>query len=183
MKKIGILLALVFAVVLAFLWFPASAKNDKCAFCNQSVIDKQQYFEGEHVRVLVNYLPILTGHSLILPKRHVARFEDLTKEEFAEMGLTVKKVQKAFEKVYGTSDFLLLTQNGEKAGQTVFHVHFHMIPRVQKSYLTKAWLWWVMITRPFDPLFPVDWAEIEKQRFSLQEAISESSVAATELSV
>lgn len=119
-----------------------------CAFCNSNIIANQVYYEGQHVRVLLNYMPILEGHSLVIPKRHVERFEDLSVEELTEMHAVIQKVGRAFQKVYDTSDYLISCQNGERAGQTVGHVHFHVIPRVEKNVITKLQLWYAMLVRP-----------------------------------
>ena len=117
----------------------------ECAFCSDEVLKRQTLYEGEKTLVLSNYRPLLPGHSLVLPKRHIARFEELTAEENEELRLTMNKVQRAFEEVYGTDEYLLVLQNGPKAGQTVAHLHFHMIPRVEMNILTKAKLWFTML--------------------------------------
>lgn len=177
---IGIPLLIVSFVVITqlFYFLPQSGlqKRETCAFCTPSVLERQQYYEGKLVRVLYNYRPMLPGHSLVIPKRHAPRFEDLTADEFAEMREVILKVQKAFEKVYGTSDYLLVMQNGEKAGQTENHAHFHMIPRTEKSVVTKIWLWWAMLMRPIYLSLPPNWDDIEKQRALLQQAISYKSL-------
>lgn len=143
------ILLIIFAVPPLVLTNVNETETEKtCVFCKPEVIERQQYYEGQLIRVLYNYYPMLPGHSLIIPKRQAERFEDLTDAEITEMMSTVKKVQKAFEKVYKTSDYILLMQNGKKAGQTVFHVHFHMIPRTSLSYLTKLRIWLHFLSRP-----------------------------------
>lgn len=160
-------------MITIFLLFACAPLFSYCPFCDESVICKQQYYEGKLARAMLNYRPLITGATLIMPKRHVARMEDLTPEEFAEIGETAKKVQKAFEKVYGASDYLMVLQNGKNAGQTVYHVHFHMLPRKENSKITKIWLWWVMLTRAFDLWAPIDWTDLKKQRELLSVAICE----------
>ncbi len=170
-------IAVVFVVfVIAALFFHSQGPSEnvpgyKCPFCDRARMEKQSYYEGELVRVILNYRPIIKGHTLIMPKRHVVKLQDLTEAEFAEIGRTIKKVQKAFQQVYGAADFLLLVQDGENAGQTVFHVHFHMLPRAEQSLFTKMALWGRMMLRPFDGWSPIDWTGVEQQRLLLQEAI------------
>jgi histidine triad (HIT) family protein len=166
---------LLFASLQLFWLLPkeerAAGPGYDCPFCRESVIKSQAVYEGELVRVLVNFRPLVAGHSLIMPKRHVVKVEDLSPEEFAEMGETINKMQKAFQKVYGASDYLLVVQNGVNAGQTAFHVHFHMIPRKKASQLAKVYMWWMMMKRGFDFWMPVDWASVETQRAQLQGAM------------
>lgn len=71
----------------------------------------------------------MPGHCLIIPKRHVERFENLTEEEITHIGIGIQKVNHAVQKVFQISSYLLLQKNGVEAGQTVPHVHVHYIPR------------------------------------------------------
>ncbi len=144
-----------------------------CPFCDEKVLNAQTYYEGELVRVLLNYAPILPGQSMVIPKRHVARVEDLTAAEFAEMQQVINKVQRAFQRVYGTSDYLLCCQNGLNAGQTVYHVHFHMIPRQDSSITTKLELWWGMLSRPLSSISRLTPEETREQAATLSEAMKD----------
>ena len=128
LKKILISFA---AVNLFFFSFCLNAEEQKkyCAFCDPDVIDNQKYYEDELVCVLYTYKPVFPGHSLIIPKRHVERFEELTEKEILHIMRAIKKVNVAAEKTYKVSSYLILQKNGHEVGQTVPHVHFHYIPR------------------------------------------------------
>lgn len=139
---------------------PASARTS-CAFCREEVIASQTFFEGDHVLVMLNYMPILEGHSMIVPKRHVARIEDLSAEELFEMHQMIQKLSHAFEKVYGSKDLLLCCQNGDNAGQTVPHMHMHVIPRPEANVLTKLKLWYAMLVRPLILASPLTAEEMQ----------------------
>jgi diadenosine tetraphosphate (Ap4A) HIT family hydrolase len=65
----------------------------------------------------------------VIPKRHGERFELLTDEEITQIGRTIRKVDQAVTKVFGTSSYLLLQKNGIEVGQSVPHAHVHYIPR------------------------------------------------------
>lgn len=104
-------------------------KNFSCAFCNERVLENQKFYEDDLVLALYSHKPILPGHCLIIPKRHVERFENLSDAEIAQIGLVIKKVNIAAEKVFNTSAYLLLQKNGKEVGQTVPHVHVHYVPR------------------------------------------------------
>ena len=99
-----------------------------CPFCQPDVIDKQAFYRGIEVLGIATHKPAVEGHVLIIPERHVVRFEDLTPSEFSEMGEAIKKVNEAVRRLCGTTGYLLLQKNGGEAGQSVPHVHFHYIP-------------------------------------------------------
>ncbi|MGR3952480.1 MAG: HIT family protein [Chlamydia sp.] len=100
-----------------------------CAFCNEDVVDRQKFYEDDLIMALYTHKPILPGHCLIIPKRHVERFELLTDEELMQTGSVIKKVNLVASNLFNTSSYLILQKNGMEAGQTVPHVHFHYIPR------------------------------------------------------
>jgi bis(5'-adenosyl)-triphosphatase len=77
----------------------------------------------------VNLKPILPGHVLVSPRRCVPRVADLTPAETADLFLTVRKVGRMVERVYNASSLNIATQDGVDAGQSVPHVHTHIIPR------------------------------------------------------
>lgn len=128
-KKIFLLVGVVLLGVGAWFFLYPSSAVSRCAFCDPSILQRQTFYEDDLVLALYAHKPIMPGHCLIIPRRHVERFEFLTKEEIAQMGEVIKKVSKAVEKVFHTSSYLLLQKNGAEAGQTVPHVHFHYIPK------------------------------------------------------
>jgi histidine triad (HIT) family protein len=100
-----------------------------CAFCDATVLNHQKFYEDELVIALCTHKPMTPGHCLVIPKRHVERFEGLTDAEILQIGRVIKKVDQAIPKVFQTSPYLLLQKNGPEAGQSVPHVHVHYIPR------------------------------------------------------
>jgi bis(5'-adenosyl)-triphosphatase len=78
---------------------------------------------------LVNLKPILPGHVLVSPLRSVPRVADLTPAEATDLFLTVRRVGRMVERVYGASSLNVAIQDGPDAGQSVPHVHTHIIPR------------------------------------------------------
>lgn len=72
--------------------------------------------------------PAEKGHILIIPNRHVDRIENLSPSEMMAIYEHIHLFSKAFKEIYGAEDYFLLQKNGVKAGQTVPHLHFHMIP-------------------------------------------------------
>ena len=144
LKRIGTLLSLAILLVL----FYAIKKFDttpplpkKCAFCNQEILTNQSFYQDDLVIALLSYRPINAGHSLVIPKRHVERFEDLTTHEVNRMMSVIKMVHAAIGSLYQTSSYLLLQKNGREAFQTIPHIHFHYIPQLTGDYSQLRFLW------------------------------------------
>lgn len=93
------------------------------------------------MRALYNYSPYEAGHSMLIPRRHIQRVEDLTEEEILEIFAFIPRLKQAFNEIYEANDFVVLVQNGKNAGQTVGHVHFHIIPRKKANVWTKLRIW------------------------------------------
>ncbi|KAL6781832.1 hypothetical protein ACKKBF_B09605 [Auxenochlorella protothecoides x Auxenochlorella symbiontica] len=77
----------------------------------------------------VNLKPIVRGHVLISPRRVVNRFTELTSDEVADIWHLAQKVSSRLEAHLGASSLTLTIQDGPQAGQTVPHVHIHILPR------------------------------------------------------
>lgn len=78
---------------------------------------------------LVNLKPLLPGHVLVSPLRVVRRFNDLTPSEVSDLFMTVQRVSRMVERVFKASALNIAIQDGGDAGQSVPHVHAHIIPR------------------------------------------------------
>jgi histidine triad (HIT) family protein len=138
-----------------------------CPFCDSNVLNQQTFYEDDLVLALYTHKPIFPGHCLIIPKRHVERFEELTSEEITQIGEMIKKVNQAVEKVFDTSSYLLLQKNGSEVGQSVPHVHFHYIPRKANDSSTLKFLIKMYIANIKGPISPDEMREnIEKLKAS-----------------
>jgi bis(5'-adenosyl)-triphosphatase len=78
---------------------------------------------------LINLKPLLPGHVLVCPVRVAPRLSQLKPEETADLFMTVQRVAKMIERVYNASALNVAIQDGVDAGQSVPHVHVHIIPR------------------------------------------------------
>lgn len=156
---------IVFSLALAALslqldWQGFFSKNRAaCAFCDESVLKLNTFYEGKAASALLTHKPACQGHVLVLPKRHVVRFEDLTDSEMSEIKEIVRKVDQMSQKIYGSSGYLLLEKNGREAGQSVPHVHFHYLPR--NSDQSGLWLVVQILLAPI--LKPLSLEEMETQ--------------------
>lgn len=177
MRKKGILFAALFLTCSIGGIYLLSPKPhhfpEYCAFCDPSVLEHQTFYEDELVAALYTHKPVVPGHCLVIPKRHVERFELLTDEEITHMGRVIKKVDQAVMKVFGTSAYLLLQKNGLEAGQTVPHVHVHYIPKKEGDFSLFGFL-----LRMYSAYFvkgPIPADEMHETIEKLQQAIFKSS--------
>lgn len=79
----------------------------------------------------MNLKPLLPGHILVSPLEVKSRLSDLSKDEIADLFLTVTRVQRTLKRLYKADAFNVAVQDGEAAGQSVPHVHCHVIPRTK----------------------------------------------------
>ena len=86
-------------------------------------------YEDEHTCVMLDIMPQQDGHTLVLTKEPAATLFDLSPEGAAACIKTVKKVAHAIQAALEPDGISIGQFNGEAAGQTVFHVHFHIVPR------------------------------------------------------
>jgi diadenosine tetraphosphate (Ap4A) HIT family hydrolase len=100
-----------------------------CIFCEIATTDRV-IDQTDHCFVIRDAFPVTEGHTLIIPKRHVADYFDLTPNETSDIQELLQK-HKAMIEVNDESvdGFNIGINVGATAGQTVFHVHVHLIPR------------------------------------------------------
>ncbi|XP_056885369.1 bis(5'-adenosyl)-triphosphatase isoform X1 [Takifugu flavidus] len=78
---------------------------------------------------LVNRKPVVPGHVLVCPLRPVERFGDLQPDELADLFTTTQRVANLVERHFGATSLTIAIQDGPEAGQTVKHLHVHVLPR------------------------------------------------------
>ncbi|MCK9425618.1 MAG: HIT family protein [Ignavibacteriaceae bacterium] len=86
-------------------------------------------FEDKDIISFLDINPFNVGHSLVIPKTHYENFLDLPADLFGGMFLAVQKLTKGVVKGLQADGYNILSNNGRAAGQSVFHCHFHIIPR------------------------------------------------------
>ncbi|XP_017028817.1 nitrilase and fragile histidine triad fusion protein NitFhit [Drosophila kikkawai] len=99
------------------------------AFANNIVDKRTIFYESEHCFAFTNLRCVVEGHVLVSTKRVTPRLCGLNCAEMADMFTTVCMVQRMLEKIYQTTSATVTVQDGAEAGQTVPHVHFHVMPR------------------------------------------------------
>lgn len=104
---------------------------DNCIFCKivSGEIPSAKVYEDEHVYAFLDISQVTKGHTLVVPKIHKETIFDLSSDMAGPLFESVKKVADALKASLSPSGLNLLNNNGETAGQTVFHYHIHLIPR------------------------------------------------------
>lgn len=91
----------------------------------------QVFHITKHSFAIVNLKPLLPGHILVSPIRVQPRLADLSRDEISDLFNTVTRIQRTLTRLYRAEAFNVAVQDGEAAGQSVPHVHCHVIPRTQ----------------------------------------------------
>jgi bis(5'-adenosyl)-triphosphatase len=89
----------------------------------------QVFASSKHCLALTNLKPVTPGHVLVITRRAAGRFRDLTAAEVSDLWLTVQAVSERLEAFLGADSVTVALQDGPAAGQTVPHIHVHILPR------------------------------------------------------
>lgn len=102
-----------------------------CIFCKiaRGELPSAPVLETDDVIAFLDIAPVNLGHLLIVPRRHHENVLELSSDEAARIGALLPRLCKAVQQVSGADGFHVIINNGQAAGQTVFHGHWHVIPR------------------------------------------------------
>lgn len=103
--------------------------NQNCIFCKI----KDYILENDLAYAIYDKYPVGNGHMIFIPKRHVKNFFDMTKEEREAIFNLIDKAKILLDKKYSPDAYNIGVNCGEEAGQTIMHVHVHLIPRYAKD--------------------------------------------------
>jgi len=95
----------------------------------------KKVFENAHILAIEDIAPVAPVHILIMPKKEIAGLQSLKPEDFSLINEIIQVAQQLAEEYNVEDGYRLLTNNGPLAGQTVFHLHFHLIGGRQLSHL------------------------------------------------
>lgn len=100
----------------------------ECLFCRiaEGEIPSKKVYEDESVYAFEDISPKAPTHVLVIPKKHIARLADVTPADEALLGAVAARAA-SIARDRGLADFRLVANNGEGAGQSVFHLHFHLL--------------------------------------------------------
>lgn len=116
--------------------------RDDCIFCKlaNGVFSTNTVYEDEQFRVILDASPATKGHALILPKEHYANLYELDENVAADAMKLAKKLVTEFTAKLNCDGYNVVQNNGEAAGQTVFHFHMHLIPRYENDNAGIQWI-------------------------------------------
>lgn len=116
-------------------------RDENCIFCKlaNGDIPTATLYEDDDFRVILDAGPAAKGHALIIPKEHYANLYELSDELAAKVLVLAKKMITKLTDILGCDGYNIVQNNGEAAGQTVFHFHLHMIPRYKDDGVGVTW--------------------------------------------
>lgn len=108
-------------------------RDENCIFCKilAGEIPSTTVYEDDDCKAILDVNPAARGHVIILPKNHAPDVMSLPDEDLAKAMIVAKKIAGAMKKSFSCDGVNILQNNGEAAGQTVFHLHIHVIPRYE----------------------------------------------------
>ena len=112
--------------------------KNNCVFCAIAAneIPSFKVYEDDLVLAYLDINPFSKGHTLVIPKEHSSGLLDTPDETLAALVARVKKVASHLKATLPCDGFNILQNNGEAAGQTVMHIHFHIVPRYGKEEIS-----------------------------------------------
>lgn len=114
---------------------------ENCIFCKiaSGEIPATTLYEDQDFRVILDLGPASKGHALILPKEHYANIYEIPEELAGKSMILAKKMANVLTRALKCDGFNIVQNNGEPAGQTVFHFHMHLIPRYEGDEVGLTW--------------------------------------------
>ena len=116
-------------------------KKEDCVFCKivNGDIPSNTIYENSEFKVIMDISPATKGHVLVLPKEHFKDIYDIDAETAGKLFQLAAVVARALKEVLHCDGLNIIQNNGEIAGQTVFHFDMHLIPRYEGDDVTVKW--------------------------------------------
>ena len=116
-------------------------KKEDCIFCKlaNGDIPTNSIYEDDEFKVILDASPATKGHALILPKNHFDNIYEVDDATASKIFPLAKKLASHMTEKLGCDGFNILQNNGEAAGQTVFHLHVHLLPRYKNETAILEW--------------------------------------------
>lgn len=102
---------------------------EECIFCEKFITNKKAFLENELALAYFDEFPVNKGHIIIITKRHAKTYFDITEEEQNAMFTLLKSAKLYLDREYKPTGYNIGFNCGIDAGQSVMHVHLHLIPR------------------------------------------------------
>ncbi len=110
-----------------------------CIFCDiiEGKAKAEILYQNENIISFLDIRPVNYGHSLVIPKKHYDNFQSVPEIEFIHLMKGLQFIASAVVKSVKADGFNLIVNSGKAAGQTIFHFHFHVIPRFTNDFRFK----------------------------------------------
>jgi histidine triad (HIT) family protein len=107
--------------------------SENCIFCKiaRKEAAASIVYEDAQVMAFMDIRPVNEGHTLIIPKQHYVDIYDTPEQLLAAVHVVTKKIAVAVKKTTNADGITIVQQNGKAAGQDIFHIHVHVIPRFE----------------------------------------------------
>ncbi|MGB5287349.1 MAG: HIT family protein [Ignavibacteriaceae bacterium] len=108
----------------------------ECIFCNirDRKAEAEIVFEDENILAFLDIQPVNYGHTLVIPKKHYDNFLTVPKDELGRLIHATQFIAGAVKRSMNADGFNVISNNGNPAGQSVYHFHFHIIPRFNNDF-------------------------------------------------
>jgi histidine triad (HIT) family protein len=142
------------------------SRDPQCIFCRiaNGELPSAKVLETAELLAFLDINPVNHGHILLIPKSHYPTLPDLSDDLAAIAGSLLPRLCRTVQAVVGVTDLNVIANTGRDAGQTVDHVHWHIIPRFRGDAV--RWPW---------PHIPYDEGEMETMRSKLESALGAKS--------
>ena len=111
--------------------------DESCIFCK--IVRKQApssiVYEDDTIMAFLDIRPLNMGHTLVIPKAHYVDIFDIPEKELSQVHKVAKLVAFAIKKATAADGISIIQQNGKAAGQDIFHMHVHVVPRFEGQKL------------------------------------------------
>jgi histidine triad (HIT) family protein len=111
--------------------------DESCIFCK--IVRKQApasiIYEDESVIAFLDIRPLNLGHTLVIPKKHYVDIFDISEDQLSQVHKVAKQVSTAVKKATNADGISIIQQNSRAAGQDIFHLHVHVVPRFEGQKL------------------------------------------------
>ena len=116
--------------------------DNDCIFCKiaNGEIPSSTIYEDDMFRVILDLSPATKGHALIIPKNHMANIFEMDESTAGKAFVLASRIAKAMKEALHCDGLNIVQNNGEIAGQTVFHFHMHIIPRYEGDNQNINWV-------------------------------------------
>ncbi len=111
----------------------SSKQSNKCVFCTFSLFEKQIIHQTKDSFLILDLFPNCKYHLLAIPKKHISNILEISDSEFLDLKNILKIGENILSEKVGINNFNLVINQGKKAGQEIFHLHWHLLPRTENE--------------------------------------------------